>query len=94
MVYCARCGTLNADDAAICKNCGAPLQTAQAQGTQSQAESKPYNRQWRWEDWEERREYHRRNGAFAALAIGLIIVLIGVLIIIAGLRSRRYWNRQ
>ena len=110
MVYCTKCGTLNADDASVCTNCGAPLQGAQAP-------TRPYSRHWRWEDWEERHEYHRRSGAFAALAIGLIIVLIGfsalvaeeyrvnlpwgaiiivfigVLIIVAGLRSRRYWTR-
>jgi uncharacterized membrane protein YvbJ len=109
MVYCTRCGTLNAEDAAICTNCEAPLQ-----GTQTQAQPRPYTRHWRWEDW----EYHPRSGAFAALAIGLIIVLIGIstlfaefyninipwgaiiivfigiLIIVAGLRSRRYWTRQ
>jgi uncharacterized membrane protein YvbJ len=115
MVYCTRCGTLNADDAIACKNCGAPLQTAQAQSIPPQAESRPYNRHWRWE---ERHEYHRRSGAFAALAIGLIIVLIGfsallaefyninipwgaiilvfigVLIIVAGIRARNRWNKR
>jgi len=71
MVYCTRCGTLNADDASVCTNCGAPLQPTAAQ-------TRPYSRHWRWEDWEQRREYHRRSGAFVALAIGLIIILAGV----------------
>ena len=107
MVYCTRCGTLNADDATVCTNCGAPLQTAQAK-------SRPYARRWKREDY---REYHRRSGAFIALAIGLIIILIGfgtllaleynvripwnavflvfigILIIIAGIRARRRWTR-
>ena len=111
MVYCTKCGTLNADDASVCTNCGAPLHGTQAQ-------TRPYSRHWRWENWEERREYHRRSGAFAALAIGLIIILIGfsallaefyninipwgaiilvfigVLIIVAGIRARNGWNKR
>jgi len=71
MVYCTRCGTLNADDAAVCTNCGAPLQSPTAQ-------SRPPSRHWRWENWEERREYHRGTGAFVVLAIGLIIILAGI----------------
>jgi len=108
MVYCTRCGTLNADDAAVCANCGVPLHTTEAQ-------SRPYARRWQWEEY---REYHRRSGAFAALAIGLIIILIGfsalmaevygihipwnavilvfigLLIIVAGIRARQRWRRQ
>ena len=110
MVYCTRCGTLNADDAAICTNCGASLNNPTAQ--------RPNSRHWRWENWEERREYHRRTGGFVILAIGLIIILagisalfaevyninipwgaiilvfIGVIIIVAGLRSRRHRTPQ
>jgi uncharacterized membrane protein YvbJ len=71
MVYCTRCGTLNADDAAICTNCGASLNG-------QTAPSRPYNRRWRRENWEERREYHRRTGGFVILAIGLIIILAGI----------------
>jgi uncharacterized membrane protein YvbJ len=71
MVYCTRCGTLNADDASICTNCGASLHSTQVL-------TRPYSRHWRWEDWEQHREYHRRSGAFVALAIGLIIILIGL----------------
>jgi uncharacterized membrane protein YvbJ len=71
MVYCTCCGTLNADDASICTNCGASLQ-------RTQVPTRPYSRHWRWEDWEQHREYHKRSGAFAALAIGLIIILIGL----------------
>ena len=106
MVYCTRCGTLNADDASVCTNCGAPLHGTTAQ-------SRPYERRWQWEEY---REYHRRSGAFAALAIGLIIILIGfsallaeayrvnipwgaiilifigALIIVAGIRAKRRWQ--
>jgi uncharacterized membrane protein YvbJ len=78
LVYCTKCGALNPDTATVCSNCGAPLQGTTAQAAQPQAEARPYNRNWRWEDWETRREYHRRSGAFAALAIGTIIILIGL----------------
>ena len=71
MVYCTRCGTLNADDATICTNCGTPLQSATTQ-------NKQHTRRWEWEDWQKRREYHRRSGALVALAIGLIIILAGI----------------
>ena len=106
MVYCTKCGTLNADDASVCANCGEPLHGTTAQ-------SRPYERRWQWEEY---RKYHRRIGAFAALAIGLIIILIGfsallaevygviipwgaiilifigALIIVAGIRTRRRWQ--
>jgi uncharacterized membrane protein YvbJ len=115
MVYCTRCGTLNPDSATVCSNCGAPLQSASAQ---PQEQARPYYRHWQWEDWDHYREYHRRSGAYAALAVGALIILIGfsvlaaetynvnipwgaiflvfigLLIIIGGLRSRRYWRHE
>jgi uncharacterized membrane protein YvbJ len=115
MVYCTKCGTLNADGALVCSNCGTPLQSASAQ---PQGQARPYVRHWQWEDWDQYREYHRRSGAIAALAIGLLIILIGfsvlaaetynvdipwgaiilifigLLIIVAGIRARRYWRRE
>ena len=109
MVYCSKCGTLNADDAQVCTNCGAALYGARA-------ESQPYTRRWRWE--EEYHGYHRRNGGIAVLVIGLIIVLVGfsvlaeqvyginiplgaiflilfgVFIVFVGLRARRWSQRD
>ena len=74
MVYCSKCGTLNSDDASVCSNCGSPLH-----GTR--VESSPYTRHRRWE--EEYGDYHRRSGAFAMLAIGLIIILMGFSILLS-----------
>jgi uncharacterized membrane protein YvbJ len=74
MVYCTKCGTLNPDDATVCSNCGAPLQSGSAP---QQGQSRPYAGHWQWEDWEHYREYHRRSGALAALAVGVLIILIG-----------------
>ncbi len=115
MVYCTRCGKLNPDDAAVCFNCGAPLKSA---GAQPDVQATPYVRNWQWEDWEHYRGYSRRSGAFAALAVGVLIILIGfsvllaetynvnipwgaiilvfigLLIIVAGIRARQRWRRQ
>ena len=108
MVYCSKCGTLNADNAQVCTNCGATLRGARA-------ESQPCTRRWRWE--EEYRGYPRRSGAIAVLVIGLIVVLVGfsllaeqvyginiplgaiflilfgVFIVFVGLRARRWSQR-
>jgi len=68
MVYCTKCGTQNADDAAMCVNCGTPLHGASA-------EERPYSRHRRYRD--EYYGYHRRGGAIGGIVIGLIIVLLG-----------------
>jgi ribosomal protein L40E len=31
MVYCSKCGTLNSDEATVCSNCGAPLRPARVE---------------------------------------------------------------
>jgi uncharacterized membrane protein YvbJ len=68
MVYCTKCGTNNADDAAVCVNCGAPLHGASS-------ESKPYVGRVRYE-----REFgsHRRGGPIVGLIIGVIVIFIGL----------------
>ena len=68
MVYCPKCGTLNDDTAEFCIKCGASLRT----GTY---ESRRYER---------RRAENEcfglpHGGAIVGLAIGIIIVLWGVL---------------
>ena len=71
MVYCTKCGTLNADDATVCVQCGAPLHGAED-------ESGPYWRHRRMR-YEEDYRYWRRRGALATLILGLIVVSIGFL---------------
>ena len=71
MVYCTKCGTLNADDATVCAKCGAPLHGAKE-------ESSPYWRH-RYMRHEEDCRYWRRRGAIATLILGLIIIFIGFL---------------
>jgi hypothetical protein len=70
MVYCTKCGTLNANDAKVCVQCGAPLYGAKE-------ESSPYWRHRRY--YGEHYGYYRRRGAFGALISGLIIIFIGSL---------------
>jgi len=70
MVYCTKCGAKNPDDATTCSNCGAALNPTR----------------------EERRGYYRRyedecfgiphGGAIVIAAIGLIILLGGLIIIL------------
>jgi uncharacterized membrane protein YvbJ len=71
MVYCTKCGALNADDAKVCVQCGAPLYGAKE-------ESSPY---WRhkYMRHEEDYRYWKRRGAIATLILGLIIIFIGFL---------------
>jgi uncharacterized membrane protein YvbJ len=71
MVYCTKCGTLNADDATVCVQCGASLYGAKE-------ESSPYWRH-RYMRHEEDYRYWRRRGAIATLILGLIIIFIGFL---------------
>jgi hypothetical protein len=69
MVYCTKCGTLNADDAKVCVQCGASLYGARE-------ESSP-NWRHRYMRHEEDYRYWRRRGAIATLILGLIIIFIG-----------------
>jgi uncharacterized membrane protein YvbJ len=76
MVYCVKCGTKNEDDAKVCSKCGAALYST-----------------------EERPEYYKRmedecfgiprGGTFVGLAIGVIILLAGLILFLrqAGLVS-------
>jgi uncharacterized membrane protein YvbJ len=67
MVYCVKCGTKNPDDAKVCSQCGASLYPVR----------------------EERERYYRRyehecfgipgGGAVLGLAIGIIIVIAGLI---------------
>jgi uncharacterized membrane protein YvbJ len=67
MVYCTKCGTNNADGAAVCVNCGTPLQ-----GTSD--ESRPYVRHGTYA-----REYgsRRRGTPVVGIFVGLIIIFVG-----------------
>jgi len=66
MVYCTKCGTKNEDDAKVCVNCGASLETA------ARMERR----------FEKRMEEEcfgiPRGGSIVAMVIGLIIVLLGI----------------
>ncbi|MCW4017722.1 MAG: zinc ribbon domain-containing protein [Candidatus Bathyarchaeota archaeon] len=69
MVYCSKCGTLNADDANICSNCGATFQAAVSQG-----KAGPYVKSRRYRD----EYYARRGGGLGGVFIGAIIIVVGL----------------
>lgn len=66
MVYCVRCGTNNPDDAQVCTKCGAQLYAS--------GESRHYRRM------EDECFGIPRGGTIVGLAIGMIIVLAGLLL--------------
>jgi hypothetical protein len=70
MVYCPKCGTQNEDTAEYCIKCGASLQT----GTYT---SRRYERR----KAEEQCFGLPHGGAIAGIAIGLIILIWGILLI-------------
>jgi uncharacterized membrane protein YvbJ len=73
MVYCSKCGTLNADDANVCVKCGAPLQSA---------DTGPYWRHRHYRD-EYYRDHARRGGGMGALFVGIIIVIVGLSLLLS-----------
>jgi Flp pilus assembly protein TadB len=76
MVYCSRCGTLNAGDAAVCKNCGAPLQpTAQPN----------YGAYYRQRHYYRDDHYGHRGSGMGALFAGIVIILIGSVLLFSEL---------
>jgi len=66
MVYCTKCGTKNTDDAVVCAQCGASLETVTYVPRK----------------YEHRREEEcfglPKGGAIAGIIIGLIIILAGL----------------
>jgi len=82
VVYCTKCGTQNPDDAKICRQCGAPLQTVAGETEQERYEDECGGRRRSGEPYR-RMEYEcfgiPRGGAIVGIAIGAIIVLAGLI---------------
>lgn len=107
LVYCTKCGTQNPDTAINCSNCGAPLYSGEARPyNQPYEHRRTYNYQYRYQRHGGEGIGLLIAGLFI-LIIGLaaltgftmfwtyfwplVIILIGVWIIILGLRrNRRY----
>jgi uncharacterized membrane protein YvbJ len=70
MVYCSKCGTKNEDDAMVCVNCGASLETGARL-------TRRYERRMEQECFG-----IPRGGSIVGVIIGLIIVLIGISLIL------------
>lgn len=77
MVYCTKCGTKNEDDARVCVNCGASLETgARVSRRREREECFGPSR------GEEECFGIPRGGSIVGMIIGLIIVLAGIGMII------------
>jgi uncharacterized membrane protein YvbJ len=81
MVYCAKCGTKNPDDAKICTQCGAPLY-AVGETERQQVQDECGGRRRSGEPYR-RMEYEcfgiPGGGAVVGVAIGLIILAAGAI---------------
>ena len=81
MVYCSKCGTLNADDANVCVKCGSPLKAAAPEWGH-------YRRHRHYED-----DYHYRGAGLGALVFGGIILLVGLSIFLSEAYGYTFpWN--
>jgi len=82
MVYCTKCGTKNPDDAQTCSQCGAPLYAIGEGEQQRRVEGECFGTHRRGEPY--RRVEQEcfglpRGGAIVGIAIGLIILLAGLI---------------
>jgi len=83
MVYCVKCGTKNPDDAKVCSKCGVSLySTTEGEGEQpSRVERECFGARKREEPYKRVEEECfgiPKGGAIFGLAIGIIIILVGV----------------
>lgn len=93
MVYCEKCGAQNAEDAAFCVKCGATLMPSRERSWEDRLEAWSEEFGQRAEEWgsqfgkdiEASCVWLPRVGAFLGLIIGVIIIL-------AGLRLLLGWN--
>jgi uncharacterized protein YacL len=70
MVYCTKCGTKNEDDAKVCVNCGASLETgARLTRRERRMEEECFG--------------IPRGGSIVGIIIGLIIILVGASLILS-----------
>ena len=67
LVYCTKCGTKNADDAEVCSQCGASLYPVKEE------------RERHFRRYEDECFGIPRGGAIVGLAIGVIILLAGLI---------------
>jgi uncharacterized membrane protein YvbJ len=67
MVYCTKCGTKNPDDAKVCSQCGASLYPVKEE------------RERHFRKYEDECFGIPRGGAIVGLAIGVIILLAGLI---------------
>ena len=85
MVYCTKCGTKNLDDAKVCSQCGASLYAIGEREGQGRVEDECWGTRRQGEPYR-RMQYEcfgiPRGGVIVGIAIGLFIVLAGILILL------------
>ncbi len=82
MVYCTKCGTKNPDDAQVCSHCGASLLAVGESKQQRRVEGECFGPRRRAEPYERVEQECfglPRGGAIVGIAIGLIILLAGLI---------------
>lgn len=92
MVYCTKCGAKNPDDAKVCSQCGASLYGVGERAGQGRVENECWGTRREGEPY--RQVEHEclgipRGGVIVGIAIGVIILLAGVIVLLqqAGLIS-------
>lgn len=82
MVYCTKCGTKNPDDAQVCSQCGASLSEIGGGEQKKRVEGECFGPRRRSEPYrrvEDECFGLPRGGAIVGIAIGLIILLAGLI---------------
>jgi hypothetical protein len=93
MVYCVKCGVKNSDDSAFCVKCGENLTSSQEKKWDERIEAWGEDFGKRAEKWGEQFGKQMENECFWLPRVGAIFgLIIGVIIILAGLRLLFGWN--
>lgn len=82
MVYCTKCGTKNPDDAQVCSQCGASLYAVGKEEQQQRVERECFGTRRRGEPYRRMEQECfglPHGGAIVGIAIGLIILLAGLI---------------
>jgi hypothetical protein len=93
MVYCVKCGVKNSDDATFCVKCGKNLTSSQEKNWEERIDAWGEDVGRHAEKWGEQFGKQLENGCFWIPRVSAIFgLIIGVIIILAGLRLLFGWN--
>ena len=93
MIYCGKCGAQNAEDATFCVKCGANLTPSQERSWEDRVEAWGEEFGQRAEEWGEQFGKNIEASCVWLPRVGAFLgLIIGVIIILAGLRLLLGWN--